>query len=297
MAESSIKTLGEYQRQLERFENTNDTLLLPDLHVIIRVDAHRIGESWGQVSDYPFEEDFIKSLRGAAKNLFLSGFRVNYAYIHGDEISILLDPLESANQRKRSRLLTLFSSYATAYFNKLSNHHVVFHAKLAELPSRSHVVDYFIWQRKVSARNFLTRKIITILEGQGLSPKEIDTRTSKLSEDERRGYLLQLGYPEEELSMSDLYGYGIWWSDGNPSRPELAGSANLGVSEEHYTTLLERVIHSAAPLIHEPGAVMLKQTSTPSATQSTALAPAISVPQVGGNTPSRKPAFRIQKRS
>lgn len=289
MADETFKTLGEYQRLLERFENTNDLLMLPDLFFVVRVDAHRIGNNWGEQADYPFSAPFIKALRVTAKNLMMSGFRVNYAYVHGDEISILLDPLESANQRKRSRMITLLASYATAYFNLVSDSKVVFHAKLSELPTRTHVVDYFIWQRKASARNFLTRKIINALEKKGTSAKEIDSRVSKLSEDERKKMLVQLGYPEEELSISDLYGYGLWWGDSHSSKPELVESSSLGSNEDQYSHILEKVLYKPAPLFEEPGSVSIKS----------AMPIAINAPTGEGDRDTgvkRKPIFRLDKK-
>ena len=289
MAEELIKTLGEYQRLLERFENTNDQLLLPDLFFIIRVDAHRIGNGWGEQQDYPFSTLFQKSLKLTARNLMMSGFRVTYSYIHGDEISLVLDALESANQRKRARLLTLFSSYATAYFNQISEAKVVFHAKLSELPTRTHVIDYFMWQRKASARNFLTRKIINTMQSKGVSPKEIDSKVSKLSEDERRKLLVELGYPEEELSVSDLYGHGLWWGDTNSSKAELVESSSLGANDEQYVQLLEKVLYKPAPLFDEPGSVSIKAAS-----------PVAGVAPVKESNPGfdtkRKPIFRLDKK-
>jgi len=289
MNEITFKTLGEYQRLLERFENTNDQLLLPDLFFIIRVDAHRIGHNWSQLADYPFTAPFIKALRTTAKNLMMSGFRVNYSYIHGDEISLLLDPLESANQRKRSRLITLLSSYATAYFNQVSEYKVVFHAKLAELPTRTHVIDYFVWQRKASARNFLTRKIIQTLEAKGVPAKEIDTRVSKLSEDERKKMLVELGYPEEELSFSDLYGHGLWWGETNSSKAELIESSSLGANEEQYAQILEGVLYKPAPLFDEPGAISVKSAASPNQVTQRQLT-------TDESTQKRKPIFRLDKK-
>jgi tRNA(His) guanylyltransferase len=289
MGDDSFKSIGEYQRLLERFENTNDQLLLPDLFFILRVDAHRIGNNWGQLADYPFSIQFNKALRTTAKNLMMSGFRINYSYIHGDEISLLFDPLESANQRKRSRLITLLASYATAYFNQVSEYKVVFHAKLSELPTRTHVVDYFIWQRKASARNFLTRKIIQALEAKGVSPKEIDSRVSKLSEDERKKLLVELGYPEEDLSISDLYGYGLWWGDTSSNKAELVESTSLGANESEYCQTLERILYKPAPLFDEPSVVSVK-TATSSLTKELSNTPP-SNPEI-----KRKPIFRLDKK-
>lgn len=251
-----IKTIGEYQRLMERFETTNDGLLLPDIYVVVRLDAHRIGSNW-RGEDYPFGDNTVRALRACAKELMTAGFRISYSFTHGDEISLLLDALETTNQRKRSRVLTLLASHGTAAFNRISRHHVVFHGKMSELPTRSHVVDYFMWQRKVAARNYLTRSIIVRLQEGGLEPREIDQRISKLSEDDRRRMLIEdLGYPEEELRASDLYGYGIWWSE---NKQELIGGESLGVSDESYLQLLEQVAFRPTPALEEGTGVPLKK--------------------------------------
>jgi len=272
---------------MDRFENTNDTLILPDLYLIVRVDSHRFGSGWRTVADYPFNTEFISALRASAKELMSGGYRVAYSYTHGDEISLLLDPIESVNQRKRSRILSFFSSCATAHFNRAFNHGAVFHSKLSELPSRSHVFDYFVWQRKVSARNFLTRQIILRLQSQGLDPKEIDNRTSKLSEEERKALLIDLGFPEEELKMGDLYGYGIWWGD----RTELVGSESLGVTEDEYVQLLERVAFRPVPAVDEGANLVLKPDQPKSFTSSPPPQPQAGRPVL--QPVQRKGAFRL----
>jgi len=291
---SELKSIGEYQRMMERFENTNDQLLLPDLYVIVRLDAHRIGKAWrdNEGADYPFGPETVKALRGTAKDLMSAGFRVSYTYTHGDEVSVLLDSLETVNQRKRSRILTLLASHATAAFNRHSKRQVVFHAKMAELPSRSHVIDYFMWQRKVSARNFLTRQIIIRLQAQGLEPKEIDSKISKLSEEDRRRMLVNdLQYPEEELKIGDLYGYGIWWSDKGGNG--LIGSESLAVTDEDYISLLERVAFRPAAAVEECEVLPISsETSAPSVVQGS---------QLPGRTAplqpiQRKSPFRIDKK-
>jgi tRNA(His) 5'-end guanylyltransferase len=260
---AEIKSIGEYQRTMERFETTNDGLLLPDIYAIVRLDAHRIGSGW-KGEDYPFGKVTTQALRECAREMMTAGFRVSYSFTHGDEISLLLDSLETSNQRKRSRVLTLLASHATAAFNRNSKAQVVFHGKMSELPTRSHVVDYFIWQRKVAARNYLTRNIIARLEQQGLEAREIDQRVSKLSEDDRRRLLVEeLGFPEEELRVSDLYGYGIWWSD---DRQALMASESLGVSDESYSHLLEQVAFRPTPAVDEGTRVPLKKYSSESET-------------------------------
>lgn len=213
--ESAVKSLGEYQRSLERFENVNDGFILPDLHLIIRIDGHRFGPLWERVpdTDYPFEQTLVDSFIHTARSLMRAGFRVVYAFFHGDEISLLLDPLENRNQRRRSKLTTWLCSTASLLFQEQFGKPLIFYSKLSELPTTNHVVDYFMWQKKVGRRNFLSRNLGIILSEAGKATAEIDATIGKLGEEERFALLESLGRPKESFDARLIHGVALWWDE------------------------------------------------------------------------------------
>jgi len=202
---------------MSKFESCGDSFILPDIHLIVRLDAHRHGEEWegSEDEEYPFGVGFVQSLSETAGRLMESGYRTVYSFIHGDEISLLLDITETSSPRRRARLVSGLASSAAVEFYRSFNRRVWFHARLSELPSTTHVIDYFMWQRKVGSRNYLARTIGLALTAEGLSPKEIEERIGKLSEEERYTYAAGLGITPTSYQR---YGAGVWWEEGRDGR-------------------------------------------------------------------------------
>ena len=240
-----IKTLGEYQRQMDRFENCGDGHILPDLYLVVRIDAHRFGPAWSDFPDrgYPFDPSFVRALIDTARYVMCSGFKTRYAFVHGDEISVLLDPAESANQRRRSKLVSLLASVGSVGFQKEFGRPAIFHSKLSELPTLNHVADYFLWQRKVAARNFYARTLGILMSEKGLASKEIDLRLSKMTEEERPQVAAEFGLLPSSITPYHLFGAGLWWEE--PARGSETGNAALVESvalpaaDEEYAKFLD----------------------------------------------------------
>ncbi len=224
---------------MDRFERC-DGFILPEMHLIIRIDAHRTGPEWHDFPDegYPFDPSFVEALTGTAKHLMGFGFRVLFAFVHGDEISLLLDPQESTNQRRRGRLVSLFSSAGAVGFLREFARPVIFHAQLSELPTTGHVIDYFLWQRKVSSRNFFSRTLGLKLAAQGLTAPEIDAKIGKISEQEREAIALELGLTEQHITRYHRYGLALWWDHSAPGGPQVVVCDELPTSDEEYRDLV-----------------------------------------------------------
>lgn len=225
-----IRSLGDYQRNLSRFESTNDGLILPDLQVVVRLDARRHSPKWDLYPeiDYPFGPVVTKGLFGTCRELFVSGIRISFGFVHGDEVSVLLCPTETATQRKRSRLLSLLASAGAIAFYRETNLPVMFHGRVSELPSPEHVVDYFIWQRKVAARNLFYRSVSRILAAQGSTPQEIEGKIAKLSDEDRTRFSAELGISPKNFSSYERFGAAFWWTGPPESERTII----------HYTTEL-----------------------------------------------------------
>ncbi len=240
-----IRTLGEYQRQMERFEKSDGTTL-PDIYLAIRIDAHRTGPEWDDIpdTDYPFAPHFIESLTSTAQDLMCSGFRVLYSFVHGDEITLLFDPSESAAQRRRGRIASLVASYGTVGFLRASHRAVAFHSQLSELPTAGNVIDYFMWQRKVATRNYFSRTLGIAWLKSGMEKRKIEERLSSLSNDEERFSCLdELNIDRKSVTPYHRFGLALWWerllsADGY----RLVVCDQLPESDEHYRDLVSSKI-------------------------------------------------------
>lgn len=226
---------------MSKFEACGDSFILPDLHLVIRLDAHRHGEEWNELEDgeYPFGGGFVASLSETAERLMDSGYRTIYSYVHGDEISLLLDITETSSPRRRARLVSGLASSAAVEFFKSFGKRAWFHARLSELPTTTHVIDYFLWQRKVSSRNYLARSIGLVLGAQGLGPKEIEERIGKLNEEEKYSFAKELGI---SVTTYQRYGLGVWWEELREGRALKVSDLLPGDDQayvHHLKTLLE----------------------------------------------------------
>jgi tRNA(His) 5'-end guanylyltransferase len=160
-----LKSLGEYDRLMRRFEVVADTATLPDVCLVIRADAHRHLE-WKKDNGaaYPFGERFVTSLRQTAQQVLSEFDTFRCSFIHGDEISFLVEPKMSGAERKRTRLASLVASACAASFVQYHGNVAIFHCVLSELPTLDHVVSYFMWQKLVAERNYLSWLFATEIE-------------------------------------------------------------------------------------------------------------------------------------
>jgi tRNA(His) guanylyltransferase len=179
------KGIGELQRSMERFETYNDPFILPDHYIIVRLDAHRLGD-WGlPQAEYPCGSAATTAFRDTAIGLMTTAYRVILAFHHGDEISLLVDPSENNNPLRRSKLISAFCSAASVSLLQSSGLPALFDAKVSELPSAERVLEYFLWQRRYCFRNALTITLRATLLAQGLSPEQAEKEIHGVSEEAR----------------------------------------------------------------------------------------------------------------
>ena len=240
----TVRSLGEYQRMMDTFEIAQDGMTLPDVRLLFRVDAHRFGPAWADEPEheYPFGSRFIEALAKTAEVLMSCGLKTSFAFMHGDEVSLLLDEAESNNSRRRSRLISIASSAATAGFLDAFGKPALFFTRFAELPNLTRVFDYFLWQRKVAMRNFLSRTLGLLLMREGLTEEQVAAKLKPLTDEASRKQLLtELGRTPDTISDYELYGAAWWWSNqgaGKSDAPALMRSFSLPDTDSDYVALL-----------------------------------------------------------
>ena len=168
--------IGELQRSCERYENYNDGFILPDTLLVVRLDAHRYGD-WSTFTDeYPTGPSATKALLITARALMSATFRVVLSYVHGDEISLVIDPTENSNPLRRSKLISAFSSAAAIHFFKASRLTALFDAKVSELTSVENLVEYLFWQRRYCYRNATTIALRKALVQAGHTAEQAESK-------------------------------------------------------------------------------------------------------------------------
>jgi tRNA(His) 5'-end guanylyltransferase len=225
--------LAEFDRALSKFENLPDISFLPDMHIIVRLDAHRLGIHWASFpdADYPLGASFSQGLRAAAVALFTSGIRILFIFAHGDELSVAIDPQELINGRKKARLVSGLASAASVGLCTALGRGALFHAKVSELPSSDHVIDYLLWQRLVARRNTIARFLSLKLAEAALPKSEVDRILTKAGEEERLATLSHFGLDYASLTPYQHRGALLWWASSPiPSSIRIEGQP-FGIAE------------------------------------------------------------------
>jgi tRNA(His) 5'-end guanylyltransferase len=253
--------IGELQRSLERFETYNDGFILPDTRLVIRLDAHRLGD-WSRFGsgEYPCGPELTKAFHTTAKSLLTSSFRVIMAYAHGDEISLFIDPTENSNPLRRSKLISAFASAAALHFRDATGLSALFDARLSELPSYDRVVEYFMWQRRYCFRNALTISLRKALAATGLSPENVERRLHGLPESSRIDALAELGLSLDSIPATTRRGAMFSWQEtkrGDRSEFSISEMTSLPDDDGEFVTLTRKLVtrnsrvENASPALEE----------------------------------------------
>lgn len=241
-----ILSLGDYERKMKKYENCGDSFILPDMFTVVRIDAHRIiPQRWKDFPDerYPLSEEFANALIQTAHFVLCCEMKFTCAFIHGDEISFVLDTKDRGSERRKARIISMISSIASTGFFNAFNRPVAFHAKLSELPTRSHLLDYLLWQKKVAERNFFSRTVGIELEKRK-TPKEDITKLINSGLEAMNTRLEELGVPTEDLPPELKHGAILYWDavvDDN-----IKELRNLLMEDDEYLSFL-------GPIIDQPG--------------------------------------------
>lgn len=232
---------------MKKFETCGDGFILPDMFTVVRLDAHRImPDMWQDIpdSDYPLSEGILKALVATAKFVVGHEIRCAGAYIHGDEISLLLDTKSRGSERRKARLISMLSSTASVGFFSYFTRPVSFHAKVSELPTIHHLVDYFIWQRLVAERNFYYRTISLALIAKG-EPPSVGQEILSAGIEKMKETLDTLNVFPTGIPQKFLHGTLVHWNDDRHD-PILVEIEAVSGSNEEYAALIERIVDVGA---------------------------------------------------
>lgn len=155
-------SLGDRMKQ---YESLYESHFMPQLPILCRVDG-RSFHSFTKGLDKPFDLNLIDLMRHTCK--FLVGeTNANVGYVQSDEISLMWNYTDKAQPLFGSRvqkLASIMSSLATAYFNKFLFDFLpkkqlstpVFDGRVWNVPSKTEVVNYFIWRERDAVRNSIS---------------------------------------------------------------------------------------------------------------------------------------------
>lgn len=242
------KTLNEYRRRIEPYEKNTDPFILPEVYLAVRTDAHRVFKDRCRIpdSDYPFHDLMNQGLLYAAQFTMKETFQIPFAYIHGDEICFVCKQSESFGQRRRGKITATVASAVAISLSDYTDSQFLCDAKVAELPTLDHVVDYLFWQRRSAFRNYHSRKIGVLMHLKGFSDKQINEAIAGLTELNARSTLEALGHPLDSVPSSYYLGT-LCWITPPSSEPDFAEEPAISSSvpsddTAFYSSIAERMV-------------------------------------------------------
>lgn len=195
------------------FETAHDHCVLPGLWIVARLDGRSFTRLVREVHPFeaPFDVRFRDMMVATTRHLMTCGFNIVYGCTHSDEISLLFHPQEDSFGRKLRKLIAILAGEASAAFALQLGSIACFDCRIAQLPSRQRVIDYFRWRAEDAHRNALNAHCYWLLRQQGHSAHAADAQIAGLSIAAKNELLFQHGVNFNDLPAWQKRGIGLAW--------------------------------------------------------------------------------------
>lgn len=172
-----FESLGE---KFKNFENEESLNLDVDKPILLRLDGKSFHVFTNRFQK-PYDEQFGKIMVETARYLF-ELTRSVLGYVQSDEISLLLSPSHIEFNGRKLKLCSIYSSYASVFFNKFFNVQDstdkdqmelnrktkgkigIFDCRAFNLNSTEEIKEYFLWRMMDCNRNSISniyRSLVT----------------------------------------------------------------------------------------------------------------------------------------
>ena len=198
--------------RLRVFETAHDHCALPGLFLVARLDGRGFTRLTKEVHAFeaPFDGRMRDLMVETARHLLGCGFRVSYAYVQSDEISLLMHPVENTFGRKLRKYTSILAGEASAKFSLLLDDMGVFDCRISQLPREQDVVDYFRWRQEDAGRNALNAHCYWLLRKQGRTVAEATSQVKGLGTGAKHDLLFNQGINYNELPAWQKRGVGLY---------------------------------------------------------------------------------------
>ena len=221
------------------YETAHDHRVLPEVHVVARVDGRNFTRLTKDVHAFeaPFDARFRDLMLDTVEHLMDCGFRVVYGYTQSDEISLLFHRDEQAFGRKARKYNSVLAGEASARFSRLLGAHACFDCRVCELPNAGLVRDYFRWRAEDARRNALNAHCYWALRNDGRPAGEATDALRGLSVADKNDMLRRRGTDFDDLPAWQTRGVGLWWETyerdaTNPTTGETVAAIRRRVRRE-----------------------------------------------------------------
>ncbi len=196
------------------FETAHDHCVMPEVYMVARLDGRSFTRLTKEVHEFeaPFDERFRDFMVETTEHVMDCGFRVIYGFTQSDEISLLFHVDEDAFGRKVRKFNSVLAGEASARFSLLLGDAACFDARISQLPSAAHVVDYFSWRSEDAHRNALNAHCYWTLRREGQGAREATQALVGMSVADKNEFLFQrAGLNFNDVPRWQKRGTGVYW--------------------------------------------------------------------------------------
>ncbi len=206
----STDPLGERMRA---FERACDPVALPDTWLLVRLDGRGFTRLTKELHDFekPFDLRFRAMMIETAGALMQDGMAV-MALTHSDEITLVLAPESQVFGRRLGKLSTVMAGAASATFSLALGGPGTFDARVSQLPTLEHVLDYIDWRQSDAHRNALSGHCYWALRREGQAARQATSALEGASVADKNELLFQRGINVDQLPSWQKRGVALVWS-------------------------------------------------------------------------------------
>lgn len=230
----------EFDRNMRRFEQSLDQVLMPDCFMVARLDGRGFTRLTKEICKFeaPFDTRFRDLMVDTTRALMDCGFRVVYGYTESDEISLLFHKEDETFGRKVRKFDSILAGTASANFSLKLGRSAVFDCRMILLPDVEHVCDYFLWRQEDANRNALNSHCYWILRKDGIDARAATRELKNKSVMYKNELLFQHGINYDTLPSWQKRGIGMWFEEQtkmgfNPVTREKAETSRRVIREEY----------------------------------------------------------------
>jgi tRNA(His) 5'-end guanylyltransferase len=205
----------ELDKKMRVFETAHDHCVLPGIYMVARIDGRNFTRLTKEIHQFeaPFDSRFRDLMVETTKHLMNCGFNVLYGYTESDEISLLFSKKEQTFSRKTRKYNSILAGEASAKFSVLLQDIAAFDARIAQLPSKKEVIDYFRWRNEDAFRNALNAHCYWKLRQNGASAKMATKKLEGESVAKKNELLFEHGINFNDLPNWQKRGIGLYWEE------------------------------------------------------------------------------------
>jgi tRNA(His) 5'-end guanylyltransferase len=182
--------------RMPEFETGPGQTILPEVHVVLQLAGDRFGRLIASPElglTRPFDARFAKWLMHVASDLMHAFEQACFAFIGGDEISLLFGVGSEGFGRGGYRFAIRIAAHASVRLSLHAGRVATFVPHVFQLPSDGWMLRYFAWRQDALHSFGIDRYCRTALMKSGLDEAAVRRVMSELSDEEKREVLHEHG--------------------------------------------------------------------------------------------------------